>query len=845
MARYRVRGPDGAVHVFEGPDGATPEEVTAAAAQTFGTQAPAPAPAGPISPDRESGMSLSDVALGKRQPEQPVVKVLEGVTNATSLINPAGQVTYLAKKLMEDPKGVLMGMVDPVHGGAQLLHNITPAPIRNGVNTVNNWLADKTGLVAPVPDGGVDQMVAERDKARTAERAAAGDAGMDTARLVGNIASPANLLPVGRVSSVAPWLAKIPALERFVQGAAGGAVQAGLQPTSGEEGKFGAEKLGQLVVGGLGGGTLSTLAPRVTGWFERNLPKGKPVPMTPDAAQVAATNMLQSQGLRLEDVPPVIKAAVADEIKATLDAGGKLDPEAVMRVARAKAVGLTGEAGLTAGQATREPMQLSREKNLSGVVLDTPNGPVNPLATRFNNQNQALQQVFKGLGSGQATDAYTAGQVMQDALRASDVPVKAGVDDLYTAARAMNGGRAADLDRAAFVQSANDALDKGMWGRFVPPEVRGVMNDIAAGKAPFNVDAAVQVDGILSAAQRKAQRAGDDAAASALGVIRKSLAETPMAKPPIPMRGAPSVAEQAQAAGVVDNGITDVPYREMAPSGLPGQRALPKPPSTALATEPTYPPPPAPPGTALGPATVPPVPPVDEGTAARQAFDEARKAARARFATIDETPALKAALESEAPDAFVRKYVIGADVRDLEAMKKVLANSPEALAQGRAQLAKHLEEAAYGMNASGDNAFSAERYLKTLQSLGPKKLGVFFTPEEIVQLNNVGRVASDINSIPAGAQYAVNKSGSGAAVFNLLAKLSEAPMLRKIPFARSLANQAGQIAKEREINQALSGRLLAPSTLTPEQEDAIRRLFAGAVPAIGAAGGGVVTQAND
>jgi len=36
MARYRVKGPDGAVHVFEGPDDATPDQITAFAAQTFG-----------------------------------------------------------------------------------------------------------------------------------------------------------------------------------------------------------------------------------------------------------------------------------------------------------------------------------------------------------------------------------------------------------------------------------------------------------------------------------------------------------------------------------------------------------------------------------------------------------------------------------------------------------------------------------------------------------------------------------------------------------------------------------------------------------------------------------------
>lgn len=43
MARYRVQGPDGQIHVFEGPDGAAPADVEAFAAQQFGSQ-PAAAP---------------------------------------------------------------------------------------------------------------------------------------------------------------------------------------------------------------------------------------------------------------------------------------------------------------------------------------------------------------------------------------------------------------------------------------------------------------------------------------------------------------------------------------------------------------------------------------------------------------------------------------------------------------------------------------------------------------------------------------------------------------------------------------------------------------------------------
>jgi len=52
MARYRVQGPDGKIHVFEGPDGATPADVEAFAAATFSAMPPEQAAPKPAQPER-------------------------------------------------------------------------------------------------------------------------------------------------------------------------------------------------------------------------------------------------------------------------------------------------------------------------------------------------------------------------------------------------------------------------------------------------------------------------------------------------------------------------------------------------------------------------------------------------------------------------------------------------------------------------------------------------------------------------------------------------------------------------------------------------------------------------
>src|SRR5512139_2637724 len=63
-----------------------------------------------------------------------------------------------------------MGMADPIQGGAQLLTKLLPDSVVQAGNAANNWLADKTGLVARLPEGGVDQQTREREAAYNAAR---------------------------------------------------------------------------------------------------------------------------------------------------------------------------------------------------------------------------------------------------------------------------------------------------------------------------------------------------------------------------------------------------------------------------------------------------------------------------------------------------------------------------------------------------------------------------------------------------------------------------------------------------------------------------------------------------
>jgi hypothetical protein len=170
------------------------------------------------------------------------------------------------------------GLRDPIDAGAQLLTNILPESVVTAGNRANNWLAENTGMVGALPPGGVDQQVREGEQAYQAARAAAGNEGIDGYRMLGNVASPANVAIASRIPAAAGLGG------RMALGAGAGATFGALTPVG--EGDFAEQKAKQIGLGAAVGGAL----PVVTGALGRLI--------SPRASTNPNVQLLQQEGVQ-------------------------------------------------------------------------------------------------------------------------------------------------------------------------------------------------------------------------------------------------------------------------------------------------------------------------------------------------------------------------------------------------------------------------------------------------------------------------------------------------------------------------------------------------------------------
>ena len=97
------------------------------------------------------------------------------------------------------------GFMDPIEGGGQLISNLLPEPVRNTLDTFNNWAAKHSGgLIRELPEGGKNQQMQEREAAIQEQRGAHKD-NIDWSRMGGDLLNPINYLGGGYPRGVERW----------------------------------------------------------------------------------------------------------------------------------------------------------------------------------------------------------------------------------------------------------------------------------------------------------------------------------------------------------------------------------------------------------------------------------------------------------------------------------------------------------------------------------------------------------------------------------------------------------------------------------------------------------------
>jgi hypothetical protein len=623
------------------------------------------------------------------------------------------------------------------------------APFPNARTTAKG-LADVVGLPAP-------ETPTERVAGSTAELLAGSGGVMGLGQLAAQSAP-------GAVQAAGRFLSQGPAVQLSA------ATGAGLGGGSVKEAGGGA---GAEFAAALGGSLVGGMVPRavnsaVSAGARMFAPK-----LSAQQIDIRIQQALQNQGVDWEAIPKAVRFSLRNELAKTLQAGDDISPEAVRRLADFKTVGATP----TRGTVTLDPVQITREKNLSKMAANSGQDELYGLPRIENQNNRVLIDSLNAV-RGKPGDQFSAGEQALGTLLGKDQRYRTTENALYSRARDA-AGRDVPLDREAFLRTSYENLARENKGAFLPAEVDRLLAQIREGKAviggqeypiPFNVDVIDNLKTTLAAASRGTK---DGNARSAIAQVRNALESVQPAGSPVNQSLGGGMTTSAQAAALQQA------------DALPGD--------------------------------------------AMRAFDRARKVARMRRTWQESAPSIKAAIDDAAPDQFVQKFVLSpsASADDVAALAQEIKRNPQASESMRSAIVEHLK--AKALNGASDEVgkFSQSAYNKTLDAL-ERKLPLFFSREEIAQLNAAGRVASYMQVQPVGS--AVNNSNSGAMVLGR-ALDGIAGLSGKLPLGRAIVgdplealqltigtrratNVAPGLLGPRRVSPSLTGNALLPAALS-------------------------------
>ena len=380
------------------------------------------------------------------------------------------------------------------------------------------------------------------------------------------------------------------------------------------------------------------------------------------------------------------------------------------------------------GDITQDPVMLTRQRNLSKTLANMGEDSEDSLPMLENKNTAQVLDSINRLGRS-PDDAFTTGQRIIDRVKSQDAGLKAQESALYGAAREAYG-RDIPLDRGAFLQSANQRLDDTNAGYALPPIVRNILNEFSDNpNQPFTVDRIDSLKRILSNEAFKAQRSGDGNAGMAIRAVREALDDV---QPRIPAFGGNQLATPQQAATLRQG---------------------------------------------------------DPAAEAMRLFDTARGFARDRRQWQESAAFIEDALGGAAPDDFVKKHIIGADVGDLAKLKQMIGAggasesralstvtnpgaAPSTATQNqqliesvRQQLLNYVKQR--GGVEDGLTKMGSKGMKDAFDSIGERKWSMFFDNQELQQIKaaiNVGRLMQ----VQTAGSATNNSNTAGAAIGQLL-----------------------------------------------------------------------------
>ena len=244
-------------------------------------------------------------------------------------------------------------------------------------------------------------------------------------------------------------------------------------------------------------------------------------PLVPKAVEVF--DPATGQPVVMGQQAPAINPALAQKVAQIEQAGGTVNPEAVVR--QNKALAVDPRLQLTEGQALQDANLISTERNDRGIKEQ--------LVATFNEQNQILKEraeIFKNeftpdvKGLSYVENSNNVINSMDDLVKSNNNAATEKYKDLNKLA----GGKL-EIDGKAFGEAARKALDIEDIQDFVPAQIMKRVDDYADGKSQMNLNKFERLRTIIDKESRKAGRNGDGNTVYALKVVREQLETLPLA----------------------------------------------------------------------------------------------------------------------------------------------------------------------------------------------------------------------------------------------------------------------------------------------------------------------------